>query len=111
MSTEKDVISKCSEVIDSCSASHGSNLNLVEMGLIKSVSIEDGHASITLRLTTPTCSMVAYLVEEVERSVSALSEVESVEARPDYGANWKPKMMTEEATIRRQEAVENRLKK
>jgi len=94
---------ECREVVDPCSAATGSNLNIVEMGLIKSINITDGgHATIKLRLTTPTCNMVAYFIEEIERRVSPLSEITSVEIKPDNGFEWTEEMMSDEAKRRRQ---------
>jgi metal-sulfur cluster biosynthetic enzyme len=93
---------KCREVVDPCSAATGSNLDIVEMGLVKSINVtKEGHATIELRLTTPTCNMVAYFVEEIERYVSPLPEVTSVNIDPDNGLEWTEDMMSDKANRRR----------
>ena len=94
------------EVVDPCSAATGSNLNIVEMGLVKSVSITDGHVDIDMRLTTPVCHMVAYFHEEIDDQVGSLAGVESVDVETDDGFEWSEEMLTPEAKQRRQEVMD-----
>jgi metal-sulfur cluster biosynthetic enzyme len=94
------------EVVDSCSAATGSNLDIVEMGLLKSVSVDDGHVDIEMRLTTPVCHMVAYFHKEIDDRVGGLDGVESVEVETDNGFEWSEEMLTPEAKQQRQKVMD-----
>lgn len=106
MTTADRVREKCREVVDPCSAATGTNLNVVEMGLLKSIDIDEGHVDVQLRLTTPSCHMVPYFAEEIEDRVSSLPDVESVTLVPDHGFEWTPEMMSEDAKRRRNAVLE-----
>ena len=96
------------EIVDPCSAATGSNLDIVEMGLLKSVEVDAGEVCVEMRLTTPACHMVPYFIEEIDESVGALSGVESVEVETDDGMEWEEDMMSEEATRKRRAVIEKR---
>jgi metal-sulfur cluster biosynthetic enzyme len=93
-------------IVDPCSAANGSNLDIVEMGMLKSVEVSDGDVRVEMRLTTPACHMVPYFIEEIEKRVGALSGVESVEVETDDGMEWNAEMMSEEAKEKRQAVIE-----
>ncbi|MFD1599284.1 metal-sulfur cluster assembly factor [Halobellus rarus] len=96
------VYERLREIVDPCSAATGSNLNIVEMGLVKSVEVEDGHVDVEMRLTSPMCHMVPYFIEEVEGEVGDLDGVESVELETDHGFEWSEELMSEAAQRKRQ---------
>ena len=108
MVTRDAVEAHCRAVIDPCSAATGANLDIVEMGLVKSIDIRDGDVGVELRLTTPACHMVAYLVEEIEHHVGRLDAVGSVDVRTDDGTAWTSDMMSEEASRRRTRLIADR---
>lgn len=89
------------EVIDPCSAAQGYGFSVVEMGLLDRVDIEDGHVTVHLLLTTPTCMMVDRFVKQIDDHVAPLDGVESVELETDDGLSWRPSMMTESAREQR----------
>jgi metal-sulfur cluster biosynthetic enzyme len=91
------------KVVDPCSAATGSNLDIVEMGLVDTIDIDDGHADIQMRLTTPACHMIPYFVQEVEEQVGDLTGIESVKLETDNGLEWTEDMMSEGAKARREE--------
>jgi len=95
-------------VIDPCSAVTGSNLNIVEMGLVRSVDVQDEHVRVAMRVTTPACQMIAYFHSEIENQVESLSGVTSVELEVDDGLNWDEDMMSDDAKRRRQEQLQKR---
>lgn len=103
---ENAVRDALAEIVDPCSAANGSNLDIVEMGLVKSVEIDKGDVRVEMRLTTPACHMVPYFIEEIESRVGALSGVESVEVETDDGMEWDTEMMSEEAKEKRQAVID-----
>jgi len=94
------------EVVDPCSAANGSNLDIVEMGLVESVEVEDDEVRVEMRLTTPACHMVPYFIDEIEERVCTLSGVESVEVETDDGMRWTEDMMSDEAKEKRKAVIE-----
>lgn len=106
MSDAERVRRALGDVVDPCSAATGSNLDIVEMGLVKSIEIADQHAHVEMRLTTPMCHMVGYFTDEVERRVGELPEIESVTLDTDGGFEWTKEMMSEEAKRRRRAVLD-----
>jgi metal-sulfur cluster biosynthetic enzyme len=89
------------DVVDPCTAATGSNLDIVEMGLVKAVDVDDGAVHVDMRLTTPACHMVPYFITEIEDRVAPLGGVESVTVETDAGMEWTADMMTETAREKR----------
>lgn len=106
MSTEDRIRDELRGLVDPCSAATGSNLDVVEMGLVKSVDVTDGHARVEICLTTPTCHMVSYFMDEIEGRVGDLPGIDSVEVDPDDGFEWTEEMMSDEAKRRRRAVLD-----
>ncbi len=53
--------------------------NLVELGMVRDVEIQDGKVNVTLALTTLGCPLRAQIVEDVKGAVSTLDDVQEVE--------------------------------
>jgi metal-sulfur cluster biosynthetic enzyme len=98
-----EVRNALTEVIDPCSAARGTDLNLVEMGLVRSIEVDGREVTVGLRLTSPACHMVHYLVDEVEDVVGDLPGVDAVSVEADSGLEWRPSMMTDTAIEKREE--------
>jgi metal-sulfur cluster biosynthetic enzyme len=49
------------------------------LGLIKEICIENGAVEIRMVLTTPTCPLAGYLVEQVRRRLRSIVGVKRVE--------------------------------
>lgn len=90
------------EIVDPCSAATGSNLNIVEMGLVKEINISGDHVDVEMHLTTPLCHMIPYFKKETEQRIGDLKEVHSVELTTDDGTEWTEEYMSEAATRKRQ---------
>ena len=93
------------QVVDPCSAATGSDLDIVEMGLVKSISIDGSHVDVDLRLTTPACTMHPYFIREAGTAVRTLPGIESVDVQTDNGVEWREEMMSEAAIQRREEVL------
>ncbi|OEU71805.1 MAG: chromosome partitioning protein [Desulfuromonadales bacterium C00003093] len=55
--------------------------SLLELGMIRDISIEDGRISLTLALTTSKCPKKNAMVEEIKQVLEALPEVANVEVQ------------------------------
>jgi|JXWS01.1.fsa_nt_gb metal-sulfur cluster biosynthetic enzyme len=108
MVSETAIRDKLEDVIDPCSAANGSDLNIIEMGLLDEILIEGDHVHVKLMVTSPMCTMVSYFIKEVRNEVTTLPGVSSVEVSADNGLRWTPSMLTEEAQTKRRRVLEAR---
>lgn len=100
----EDAVRACLEkVIDPCSEANGTDLNVIEMGLLKSVEIADGRVTVDLRVTSPHCMMTPFFVEQIEERVEPLSGVDDVEVEFDAGFEWTPEYITEAGQQKREQ--------
>ncbi|WP_226008176.1 metal-sulfur cluster assembly factor [Natrinema salinisoli] len=100
---ENRIRDRLDEVIDPCSAANGTNLSIIEMGLLDEIDVDEGHVTVSMRLTTPFCMQLPYFVEEIDERIGAIDEVTSVSLETDEGVDWHTGMMSEEAQTQRRE--------
>lgn len=89
-------------VVDPCSAAVGTDIDVVELGLIEAVTVEGNAVTVSMRLTSPGCLMVEYFAREVDEAVGALPGVERVTLETDAGFEWHRGMMESSARAKRQ---------
>ncbi len=112
MTVDEELIrDRLDEVVDPCSAANGTDLSLVEMGLVDEVEVESHEVTVSLRLTSPFCTQIPYFVEEVDQKIGGLDGVSSVSLETDQGMEWHQGMMTESAQARREERIAARAEK
>lgn len=72
--------------------------NIVDLGLVYDVTIEDGGVTVvTMTTTTPGCPATNYLKTGAGEAASSVDGVEFVDVRLTYEPRWTPDMMTPEA--------------
>jgi serine O-acetyltransferase len=54
-------------------------INVVDLGLIKEIVVNDGAVDVRMVLTTPACPLVGYLVGQVLRKTESVDGVKTVE--------------------------------
>jgi metal-sulfur cluster biosynthetic enzyme len=70
-------------------------LNIVDLGLVYAVQVDDGVAEIEMTMTTPACPLSSYFDAEVARAVQdAVPEVHAVEVNLTFQPPWDPAMMS-----------------
>ncbi len=78
-------------------------VNIVELGLIYDLSIEDGEKGkkidIKMTLTAPGCGMGPVISDEVDRKINALQNVENVNVELVWEPQWNQGMMSEAAQL------------
>jgi metal-sulfur cluster biosynthetic enzyme len=84
-------------IVDPCSAAIGTDLDIVEMGLVEEVTVDGGAVTVSMRLTSPGCLMVEYFAREVDDVVGSMSGVASVTLETDAGFEWHRGMMEDAA--------------
>ena len=72
--------------------------NIVDLGLIYDVTIEEGGVTtVTMTTTTPGCPATNYLKTGAGEAASTVEGVEFVDVKLTYEPRWTPEMMTPEA--------------
>ncbi|WP_425230452.1 SUF system Fe-S cluster assembly protein [Sphingomonas sp.] len=75
-------------------------VNIYELGLIYGVDVtEDGHAAVTMTLTTPHCPVAESMPAEVELRVSAVPGIATAEVNLVWDPPWDPAKMSDEARL------------
>lgn len=98
----QDIYRCLEQIIDPCSASSASPMNLVEMGLIREVSIDViGVVTVQLRLTAPSCFMVGTMTKQAKQLIGRLPGVREVTVISDAGLEWTPDLIAPETAERR----------
>ena len=92
MVTEEIVLEQIKQIIDP-----DIGLNIVDMGLIYGVDINDDIVNITMTLTSPGCPAAPQLLNGSQTVVQQLDGVEEVNVNVVGTPPWDPEMMSEEA--------------
>lgn len=93
--TEATVLEALRQVVDP-----ELNCNLVDLGLVYSTEIQNGHVRVVMTLTTAGCPMHESLVEGVRTALLALDGVREVTVDVVWDPPWNPAMMTPEGRAR-----------
>ena len=83
--TEKDVRKALKSVKDP-----DLGLDLVVLGLIYKIEIEENHVKATMSLTSPFCPVAGEMVENVKTAIEEMEEVEEVEVELTFDPPWTP---------------------
>ncbi len=91
--TRQDVLEALREVIDP-----ELGTNIVDLGLIYDVKVEDGRVHVAMTMTSPACPLNAYLTSAAEALIrERVAEVKSVEIEMVWDPPWHPGMMSDAA--------------
>ncbi len=74
------------DVFDPCCREKG--ISVVDMGLIRSVTVRDGQARVELMLTSGWCPFAARVVTEVHDRISSLPEVTDADVELVWDEAW-----------------------
>jgi metal-sulfur cluster biosynthetic enzyme len=100
------------QIIDPCSAAAGCPAGLVEMGLVRQVSIDpndDGlRIEVTLAVTHPFCMMSAVFVNEARLQLAELAGVSAVHINLDTSIIWTDADFTPAYAERRNASLRER---
>jgi metal-sulfur cluster biosynthetic enzyme len=66
------------------------NLDLVVLGLIYEIAVDDGHVHVTMSLTSPMCPVAGQIVEQAREAVVGVTGVESAEVELTFTPLWTP---------------------
>jgi len=74
--------------------------NIVDLGLVYSVAIQDGRVKVTMTLTTPGCPMHESIAEGARVAVLRTEGVQQAEVEVVWDPPWHPAMMSEAGRAR-----------
>jgi FeS assembly SUF system protein len=74
-------------------------VNIYDLGLIYNVEVNEGHAIVTMTLTTPHCPVAESMPAEVELRVGAVPGIGDAEVNLVWEPAWDPQKMTDEARL------------
>ena len=72
-------------------------VDIVNLGLVYDVAVEDGIVRIEMTTTSPGCPVGDFLAQEVKRAVETLEGVDAVGVEFVWDPPWTPEMMSPEA--------------
>lgn len=85
MPTEKDVRRALRRVKDP-----ELNLDLVVLGLIYDISIDDEHVKVTISLTSPFCPAANQIIEDTKSAIEGVEGVSTAEVELTFDPQWTP---------------------
>ena len=71
-------------------------VNVLDLGLIYDVQVNEGTIYVQMTLTAPGCGMGPMIAQQAEWAVSELDGVEDVEVEMVFDPPWTPEMITED---------------
>ena len=71
-------------------------VNIVDLGLVYEVGVEDGDVDVRMTLTFAGCGMGPYIAQQAEWRLAELEGIEDVNVDLVFDPPWTPEMITEE---------------
>jgi metal-sulfur cluster biosynthetic enzyme len=72
-------------------------VNIVDLGLIYDVQINDSNVYVQMTLTAPGCGMGPYIAQQAEWAIQEIDGVEEVEIELVFEPAWSPDLISEDA--------------
>lgn len=70
------------------------NLNLVVLGLVYEIEVEEAAAKVTISLTTPMCPAAGQILEEAREAVAGVDGVEDAQVELTFDPPWTPERIS-----------------
>ncbi len=71
-------------------------VNVVDLGLIYGIEVDDGNVDVRMTLTFAGCGMGPYIAQQAEWRIAEIEEVEDVEVEMVYEPPWSAEMISED---------------
>jgi FeS assembly SUF system protein len=72
-------------------------INIVDLGLVYGIDIDDGAVKVSMTLTAPGCPLAGSIVEDVRQKLLELEGVQSAEVDLVWDPPWSPDRISEGA--------------
>ena len=74
-------------------------VNVVDLGLIYDVDINDDNVNIVMTLTSPGCGMGPYIAQQAEWAVAEVEGVKDVSVDITFDPPWNPDRITDDGKM------------
>ena len=71
-------------------------VNVVDLGLIYDVQVDEGNIMVQMTLTAPGCGMGPMIAQQAEWAISELEGVEDVQVEMTFDPPWTPELISED---------------
>ncbi len=71
-------------------------INVVDLGLVYDVSVQEGNVHVLMTLTAPGCGMGPFIAQQAEWAIAELEGVADVEVEMVFDPPWNPEMISED---------------
>jgi FeS assembly SUF system protein len=72
-------------------------INVVDLGLIYDVQVNEGNVYVQMTLTAPGCGMGPFIAQQAEWAIADIEGVEDVQIELVFDPPWSPDLLSEEA--------------
>ncbi len=72
-------------------------VNVVDLGLVYDVQVNDSDVYVQMTLTFPGCGMGPYIGQQAEWAIQELDGVEEVQIEMVFDPPWSPELISDEA--------------
>ncbi len=92
MITQEEVIEKLRQCIDP-----ELGVNIVDLGLVYSISIDQSNVNVQMTLTTPGCPLDSYFVKDITSRLKTNKSISDVCVEFTFEPMWTPTKMSQES--------------
>lgn len=71
-------------------------VNIVDLGLVYNILIDDGKVVLEYTVTTPGCPMRRYLQQQIEQTLESIEEIEDYETKLVWEPEWNVDMIKDD---------------
>ncbi len=73
--------------------------NIVDLGLVYGVEIDEGNIDVKMTLTFPGCGMGPYMANNARERIMELDDVEDVNVEMVFDPPWSPDLVSDEIKV------------
>lgn len=92
MVTQDEVLEKLRQCLDP-----ELGVNIVDLGLIYSITIDDASVMVQMTLTTPGCPLDSYFVRDITSRLKKNKQISDVSVEFTFEPAWSPTKMSQES--------------
>jgi len=94
MATKGEVLDALSRVIDP-----EIGLNIVDIGLVYRVDVDDEHVEVDFTLTSPGCPLADTIIADIRKEVTEATGIDDIQANIVWNPPWSLDFMSEDARL------------
>ena len=96
MTLDDKIMAALHQVCDPCSIAANAPISIVDMGLVRDWSVDEGgNLVVRMCVTSPSCTMAPHMIGGVEKLLSQIHEISSIRVDVDPLVFWTPDEMTD----------------